>query len=160
NGVASATANIAKHKGAIEAIGKGIITYFAISKLTGIGKAFLGIGSGIGKTIGFIRSLSTAQRLAAKASGEETAAQWLLNAAMDANPIGIAVVAFAAFTAGLVLAYKHIKPFREWVNKAFKSVANFGKGIAKWGSNVGKSVGKALSSMSKKWNGFKKSFRK
>lgn len=160
NGVASATANIAKHKGAIEAIGKGIVTYFAISKLTGIGKAFLGIGSGIGKTIGFIRSLSTAQRLAAKASGEETAAQWLLNAAMDANPIGIAVVAFAAFTAGLVLAYKHIKPFHDWVNKAFKAVANFGKGIAKWGSNVGKSIGRALGNMSKKWNGFKKSFAK
>ena len=160
NGVASATANIAKHKGAIETLGKAIVTYFAISKLAGIGKAFLGIGSGIGKTIGFIRSLSTAQRLAAKASGEETAAQWLLNAAMDANPIGIAVVALGALTAGLVLAYKHIKPFREWVNKTAKAVANFGKGIAKWGSNVGKSIGRALGNMSKKWNGFKKSFAK
>lgn len=160
NGVADATAAIAKHKGAIETLGKAIVTYFAISKLAGIGKAFLGIAGGIGKTIGFIRSLSTAQRLAAKASGEETAAQWLLNAAMDANPIGIAVVAIGALTAGLVLAYKHIKPFREWVNKAFKSVVNFGKGIAKWGSNVGKSIGKALGNMSKKWNGFKKSFAK
>ncbi|MHA7621984.1 peptidoglycan DD-metalloendopeptidase family protein [Pediococcus acidilactici] len=160
NGVADATAAIAKHKGAIEALGKGIVTYFAISKLVGIGKAFLGIAGGIGKTIGFIRSLSTAQRLAAKASGEETAAQWLLNAAMDANPIGIAVVALGALTAGLVLAYKHIKPFRDWVNNAFKSVVNFGKSIAKWGSNVGKSIGKALGNMSKKWNGFKKSFGK
>ncbi|NEZ68776.1 tape measure protein [Pediococcus pentosaceus] len=160
NGVADATAAIAKHKGAIETLGKAIVTYFAISKLVGIGKAFLGIGSGIGKAIGFIRSLSTAQRLAAKASGEETAAQWLLNAAMDANPIGIAVVALGALVAGLVLAYKHIKPFREWVNKAFKSVSKFGKGIAKWGSNVGKSIGRALGNMSKKWNGFKKSFRK
>ncbi|MBM6585157.1 tape measure protein [Pediococcus acidilactici] len=160
NGVADATAAIAKHKGAIEALGKGIVTYFVISKLVGIGKAFLGIAGGIGKTIGFIRSLSTAQRLAAKASGEETAAQWLLNAAMDANPIGLAVVTLGALTAGLVLAYKHIKPFRDWVNKAFKSVVNFGKGIAKWGSNVGKSIGQALGNMSKKWNGFKKSFGK
>lgn len=160
SGVASATAAIAKHKGAIEGVGKAIITYFAISKLVGIGKAFLGIGSGIGKVIGFIRSLSTAQRLAAKASGEETTAQWLLNAAMDANPIGIAVVAIGALAAGLVLAYKHIKPFRDWVNKAAKAVGKFGKGIAKWGSNVGKSIGRALGNMSKKWNGFKKSFRK
>lgn len=160
SGVADATAAIAKHKGAIETIGKAIVTYFAISKIAGIGKAFLGIAGGIGKTIGFIRSLSTAQRLAAKASGEETAAQWLLNAAMDANPIGIAVVAIGALAAGLVLAYKHIKPFREWVNKAFKSVVNFGKGIARWGANVGKSIGKALGNMSKKWNGFKKSFAK
>lgn len=160
SGVADATAAIAKHKGAVETLGKAIVTYFAISKLAGIGKAFLGIGSGIGKTINFIRSLSKEKRLAAKADKEETAAQWLLNAAMDANPIGIAVVAFAALTAGLVLAYKHIKPFREWVNKAFKSVVNFGKGIAKWGSNVGKSVSRALGNMSKKWNGFKKSFKK
>ncbi|MEE6680432.1 NlpC/P60 family protein, partial [Pediococcus pentosaceus] len=160
NGVADATAAITKHKGAIETLGKGIVTYFAISKLAGIGKAFLGIAGGIGKAIGFIRSLSTAQRLAAKASGEETAAQWLLNAAMDANPIGIAVVAIAALTAGLVLAYKHIKPFREWVNKTAKAVVNFGKGIAKWGSNVGKSVSKALSGMSKKWNSFKNGFKK
>ncbi|MFM9745083.1 hypothetical protein ACKI2C_46830, partial [Streptomyces brasiliscabiei] len=116
NGVASATANIAKHKGALETIGKGIVTYFAISKLVGIGKAFLGIAGGIGKAIGFIRSLSTAQRLAANASGEETAAQWLLNTAMDANPIGIVVVALGALTVGLVAAYKYIKPFRKWVN--------------------------------------------
>ncbi|WP_132981215.1 peptidoglycan DD-metalloendopeptidase family protein [Pediococcus pentosaceus] len=160
SGVADATAAIAKHKGAIETLGKAIVTYFAISKLAGIGKAFLGIAGGIGKTIGFIRSLSTAQRLAAKASGEETAAQWLLNAAMDANPIGIAVVAIGALTAGLVLAYKHIKPFREWVNKAFKSVVNFGKGITKWGANVGKSIGRALGNMSKKWNSFRNSFKK
>ncbi|WFC01019.1 tape measure protein [Pediococcus pentosaceus] len=160
SGVADATAAIAKHQGAIEALGKGIVTYFVVSKLVGIGKAFLGIAGGIGKAIGFIRSLSTAQRLAAKASGEQTAAQWLLNAALDANPIGIAVVAIGALVAGLVLAYKHIKPFREWVNKAFKSVVNFGKGIAKWGSNVGKSVGRTLGNMSKKWNGFKKSFAK
>ncbi|MEE6751160.1 NlpC/P60 family protein [Pediococcus acidilactici] len=160
NGLASATANVAKHTGAIQALGKAIVTYFAISKLVGIGKAFLGIGSGIGKTIEFIRSLSTAQRLAAKASGEETAAQWLLNAAMDANPIGVAVVALGAFTAGLVLAYKHIKPFRDAVNGVGKAIASFGKSIAKWGSNVGKSIGQALGNMSKKWNGFKKSFAK
>ncbi|MGK4092981.1 tape measure protein [Pediococcus pentosaceus] len=160
SGVASATAAIAKHKGAIETLGKAIITYFAISKLAGIGKAFLGIAGGVGKTIDFIRSLSKEKMLAAKADKEETAAQWLLNAAMDANPIGIAVVALGALTAGLVLAYKHIKPFREWVNKAFKSVVNFGKGIAKWGSNIGKSISRTLGNISKKWNGFKNSFRK
>lgn len=76
------------------------------------------------------------------------------------NPIGIVLTAVVALGVAFYEAYKHIKPFREWVNKAFKSVVNFGKGLAKWGSKVGKSIGKALSSMSKKWNGFKKSFRK
>ncbi|MCT3329430.1 tape measure protein [Lactiplantibacillus pentosus] len=76
------------------------------------------------------------------------------------NPIGLIVTAVVALGVAFYEAYKHIKPFREWVNKTFKSVVNFGKGIAKWGSNVGKSVGKALGNMSKKWNGFKKSFKK
>jgi tape measure domain-containing protein len=153
NGVADATAAIAKHKGAIEVLGKAIMFYLAVSKLRAIGSTLLGVAGGIGKVIGTMTSLAKSEKIA-------TAAQWLFNAAMDANPIGIAVVAIAALTAGLVLAYKHIKPFREWVNKAFKAISNFGKGLLKWGSNIGKSVGKALGNMSKKWNGFKKSFGK
>ncbi|WGJ12477.1 NlpC/P60 family protein [Lactiplantibacillus plantarum] len=149
NGVASATANIAKHKGAIETIGKGIVTYFAISKLAGIGKAFLGIAGGIGKTIGFIRSLSTAQRLAAKASGEETAAQWLLNTAMDANPIGIVVVALGALTAGLVAAYKYIKPFRKWVNGLGNAMKKLFSGKYGWEKKVGSKLGKVGKTMDK-----------
>lgn len=149
NGVASATANIAKHKGAIETIGKGIVTYLAISKLVGIGKAFLGIAGGIGKTIGFIRSLSTAQRLAAKASGEETAAQWLLNAAMDANPIGIVVVALGTLTVGLVAAYKYIKPFRKWVNGLGTSMKKLFTGKYDWEKKVGSELGKVGKTMDK-----------
>ncbi|MCF1423861.1 NlpC/P60 family protein [Lactiplantibacillus plantarum] len=153
NGVASATAAIAKHKTAIENVGKAIMVYLAVSKLRAIGSTISGVAGGIGKVIGTMVRLAKSEKLA-------TAAQWLFNTAMSANPIGIAVIAIAALTAGLVLAYKHIKPFREWVNKTFKSVVNFGKGIAKWGSNVGKWVGKALGSMSKKWNGFKNGFKK
>ncbi|MCT4443492.1 peptidase M23 [Lactiplantibacillus argentoratensis] len=149
NGVASATANIAKHKGAIETIGKGIVTYFAISKLAGIGKAFLGIASGIGKAIGFMRSLSAAQRLAAKASGEETAAQWLLNTAMDANPIGIVVVALGALTAGLVAAYKYIKPFRKWVNGLGNAMKKLFSGKYGWEKKVGSKLGKVGKTMDK-----------
>lgn len=149
NGVASATANIAKHKGAIETIGKGIVTYFAISKLAGIGKAFLGIASGIGKAIGFMRSLSTAQRLAAKASGEETAAQWLLNTAMDANPIGIVVVALGALTASLVAAYKYIKPFRKWVNGLGNAMKKLFSGKYGWEKKVGSKLGKVGKTMDK-----------
>lgn len=160
NGVASATAAIAKHKTAIENVGKAIMVYLAVSKLKTIGSTIYGVAGGIGKVVGGIgKAIGIMARLA-KSEKIAAAAQWLLNAAMDANPIGIAVVALGALTAGLVLAYKHIKPFRDWVNKAFKSVVNFGKGIAKWGSNVGKSIGRALGNMSKKWNGFKKSFAK
>ncbi|MGQ2357644.1 phage tail tape measure protein [Pediococcus pentosaceus] len=114
----------------------------------------------VSKFIGMLREMKTNFGLVGDAVKSATGEQGLFNIALDANPIGITVVALGALTAGIVLAYKHIKPFRQWVNKAFKSVVNFGKGIAKWGSNIGKSVGKALGNMSKKWKGFKKSFAK
>jgi phage-related protein len=44
-----------------------------------------------------------------------TAVQWLWNAAMDANPIGLVVIALAALVAGVILAYKHFSTFREIV---------------------------------------------
>lgn len=43
----------------------------------------------------------------AAVTGVVTAAQWLLNAALTANPIGLIVVAIAAFVAALVLAYNN-----------------------------------------------------
>lgn len=43
-------------------------------------------------------------------------AQWLLNAALDANPIGLVVLAIAALVGGLILAYKHVGWFRDAVN--------------------------------------------
>lgn len=65
---------------------------------------------------------AVAQRVAAAASKAWAAAQWLLNAAMDANPIGLVVVAIAALVAGLVLAYKHSETFRNIVNAAFNAI--------------------------------------
>lgn len=51
-----------------------------------------------------------------------TAAQWLLNAALSANPIGIVVVAVAALAAGLVVAYTKSETFRNVVHGAMKAV--------------------------------------
>lgn len=45
-----------------------------------------------------------------------SAAQWLLNAALTANPIGLVVVAVAALVAGIVIAYKKSETFRGIVN--------------------------------------------
>lgn len=51
-----------------------------------------------------------------------TAAQWLLNAAMTANPIGVVVVAIAAFVAILVLAYNKCDWFRNLVDAAWRGI--------------------------------------
>jgi hypothetical protein len=51
-----------------------------------------------------------------------TAAQWLLNAALEGNPIGVVIVAVAALAAGIIYAYKHSETFRDVVHGAFAAV--------------------------------------
>jgi phage-related protein len=48
-----------------------------------------------------------------------TAAQWALNAALTANPIGLVIVAVVALVAAIVLAYKKSETFRNVVNAVF-----------------------------------------
>lgn len=62
----------------------------------------------------------------AGASKALAAAQWLVNIAMTANPIGLVVVALVALGAGLVLAWKKSDTFRNIVTGAFKAV---GRGV-------------------------------
>lgn len=60
---------------------------------------------------------TVAQKVAAGAAKAWAAAQWLLNAAMDANPIGLVVIAIAALVAGIIIAYKKSETFRAIVAK-------------------------------------------
>lgn len=48
-----------------------------------------------------------------------TAVQWAFNAAMDANPIGLVVIAVLALAAGLVLLYRKNETFRKAVDKGW-----------------------------------------
>ena len=142
NGVADATAAIAKHKTAIENVGKAIMVYLAVSKLKVIGSTIYGVAGGIGKVIAGMVGLVKSEKVA-------TATQWLLNAALDANPIGITVIALAALTAGLVAAYKYIKPFRKWVNGIGTSMKKLFTGKYGWEKKVGSELGKVGKAMGK-----------
>jgi hypothetical protein len=51
-----------------------------------------------------------------------TAGQWLLNAALTANPIGLVVVGLVALGAGLVVAYKKSETFRKVVDASWAAV--------------------------------------
>jgi phage-related protein len=57
------------------------------------------------------------------ATGAATAAQWLFNTAMSANPIALVIIAIAAIAAGLIYAYKHSEKFRAIVNAVGKAAA-------------------------------------
>ena len=52
-----------------------------------------------------------------------TAAQWLLNAALSANPIALVVVTLALLATSIIYAYKHSETFRGIVDGAFRAVA-------------------------------------
>lgn len=93
-----------------------------------------------------------AQQIATKAA---TAGQWLLNAAMSANPIGLVVAAIAALVAAFVLLWKKSDAFREfWIGlwdkiKELASVAI--EGISKFFSAAWEKIKEA-------WSGAKKFF--
>lgn len=57
--------------------------------------------------------------VASGATKAAAAAQWVLNAALTANPVGLVVVAIAALVAGLVIAYKRSDTFRGVVDRLF-----------------------------------------
>lgn len=59
-----------------------------------------------------------AQAVASKAAA---AAQWVLNAAMSANPIGLVIAAIALLVAGFILAYKKSETFRNIVKAVMKA---------------------------------------
>lgn len=61
-----------------------------------------------------------------------TAAQWLLNAALTANPIGIVVTAIAALVAGFIVAYKKSETFRDIVNGALNAVKDAAVAVFGW----------------------------
>lgn len=50
------------------------------------------------------------------------AVQWVLNAALSANPIGLLIVGLVALGAGLVIAYKNSETFRNIVQAAWEGV--------------------------------------
>jgi phage-related minor tail protein len=61
-------------------------------------------------------------KLSAAASKAWAAATWLLNAAMDANPIMLVVLAIVALVAGFVIAYKKSETFRNIVNGVWNAI--------------------------------------
>ncbi len=55
------------------------------------------------------------------------AVQAALNVVMDANPIGIIILAIAALVAGIIYAYQHSEKFREIVDTTFKAIGAAGE---------------------------------
>ncbi|CAB5217021.1 Phage tail tape measure protein [uncultured Caudovirales phage] len=88
-------------------------------------------GQWIANTAAMIAS-RVATMAGAVATGIMTAAQWALNLAMTMNPIGLIVVAIAAFIGAIVLAYTKIDWFRNMVDVAFKAIGTAISFVFNW----------------------------
>ena len=73
-----------------------------------------------------IIATAVAQKAVAIASNIWTVAQWALNAALTANPVGVVIMAIAALVAAVILAYKNSETFRNICDQVWKVV----KGLA------------------------------
>lgn len=88
------------------------------------------------------------------------AAQWLLNAAMNANPLGLIVLAVTAVIGAFVLAYKKIDWFRNFVDTAFRLIKGAIVAVFDWVKNnwplilaiLTGPVGLAVLAISKNWH--------
>ncbi len=96
----------------------------------------MAITNGVEKTTMLTRARSTAATIAhgaatvvtATATKIAAAGQWLLNAALTANPIGLVVAGIALLVGGLILAYKKSETFRSGVDFLWNSILKpFGK---------------------------------
>lgn len=66
------------------------------------------------------------------ATSAYTAAQWLLNAALNANPISLIVVAIAALVAALVLAYNKSETFRGIIEATWSVIQTVIGAVVDW----------------------------
>lgn len=180
-GLSDSLGGLSKHKSGLQTLGKVLAGVFITSKALGFASSLTKVakgaglleksysstelfGKGIGKSVGFLKQFSKANRAAAKSEGTLTLAQKAFNLALKANPIGIAVTAVVALGAAFYELYKHNKKFRKFINGIAKAISNFAKKalerIKKFFSNIRKSFSSFGKSFKKSWNNTWKSVNK
>lgn len=81
---------------------------------------------------GAIMAYQGAQAAAKIATAVWTGAQWALNAALNANPIGLVVLAIAALVAAFVWAYENVEWFRDGVDAALAWIKDAWANVSQW----------------------------
>lgn len=132
-GVSGALGEIAKHKKAIKTIGELFVGYFAAKK----------VASGVMTVVGAINTMRNSTLAMTAAQKIATAAQRALNLAMNANPIGLIVIAITAAITAFTLLYKHNKKFKKFVDDLVKDAKKAFDNIVKWFKDIPKNLKKA-----------------
>jgi hypothetical protein len=79
-----------------------------------------------------IKTVITAVTAVIKIVKAWTVVQWLLNASLLANPIGLVIIAVAALVAIIVVAWKKSETFRKIVTGAFDAVKRAAQSVWDW----------------------------
>lgn len=104
--------------------------------IIGIGAAIAGLATAVLVVQGAIVTYNAVVKTVQAVTKAWTAVQWLLNAAMSANPIALVVIAIAALVAGIIYAWNNVDGFKEavvaaweWIKetteKVFSAVVDF-----------------------------------
>ena len=100
---------------------------------------------------------AVASKVVSAATKVWTAVQWLFNAAMTANPIGIVIAAIVALVAAIVIAWKKSETFRKIVTGAWNGIKAAAKAVFGWIRNfIPAAWNKIKSVTSTVWNFIKK----
>ena len=168
NNTNKAVDGVAKHRAAIEKLGKvfgGLIATILAGKATfkvldTMRFGFLGIAgtfSKIAKGKTLIEGLAKAFPNLTKAIKGVKGAFDLLKLAFMTNPFMATVAVLVALGLAFYEAYKHIKPFREWVNKAAETVRKSFDGMVRNVKAFNKSFVKGFKAVidwvKKNWSG-------
>lgn len=100
--------------------------------LKGLSKSSIGAAASLAKQTTATITAKAVQVTTAAATKAWAAAQWLINAALTANPIGLVIAAIALLVAGLIYAYKKSDTFRKVVNGAFGAVRDLAVSVFGW----------------------------
>ncbi|MEA4919386.1 MAG: phage tail tape measure protein [Clostridiaceae bacterium] len=97
---------------------------FILDNAGTIAAGLVGIGAGFAafQAVSLIQGAITAFQAFKTAQEGATIAQWAINAAMNANPIGIVAAAIAALVAGIVVLWNTNEGFRDAVTGAWESL--------------------------------------
>lgn len=131
-GVSGALGEIAKHKEVIKTVGELFVGYFAAKK----------VASGVMTVVGAINAMKNSTLAMTAAQKIATATQRALNIAMNANPIGLIVIAITAAIAAFTLLYKHNKKFKKFVDDLAKDAKKAFDNIVKWFKDIPKNLSK------------------